>query len=98
MLYKNKACTKEMGSDSRSNGMRIIWSAEDATQYSFKVGEGKDGKVGEGKDEKVEEGKDEETVTVYDYFKKNHGITLKYPNMPILFLPRISKYGGGWYV
>ena len=79
MLYKNKACTKETDPDSRSNGTRIIWSAEDATQYSFKV---------------EENGPDE---TVASYFEKNHRIILKYPKMPIIFLPRISKYGGGWF-
>ena len=39
----------------------------------------------------------EQKETVFSFFEKEHGITLRYPHMPIFHLPKISRFGGAWF-
>ena len=36
-------------------------------------------------------------ITVASYFENEHGIKLKYPNMPMIYVDNVSKFGGGWF-
>jgi hypothetical protein len=38
-----------------------------------------------------------ETATVASYYLKRYNIKLTYPKMPIIYLPRVSSKGGGWF-
>ncbi|KAL7551535.1 hypothetical protein ACHAWF_014721 [Thalassiosira exigua] len=37
-----------------------------------------------------------EQTTVAQYYQREHGVTLQFPQMPLLYVDNISRRGGGW--